>query len=105
VNAPLISNEQYSAGGATSVRGYLEAERLGDLGAALSLELYSPPLVSGERVPDLRLFGFMDAASLRVEDPLPEQDASFRLGSAGAGLRFGGFGGMTAEIDWARALR
>lgn len=104
-NTPLISNEQFSAGGATSVRGYLEAERLGDLGASLSLELQSPSFVSGERAKDLRLIGFYDAASLRLEDPLPDQDASSRLASAGVGLRFGGFGGLGVEVDWARVLR
>jgi hemolysin activation/secretion protein len=103
-NSPLISNEQFSAGGATSVRGYLEAERLGDLGATLSLELHSPSLVNGRRVQDLRLFGFYDAGELRVEDPLPSQEDNFRLRSAGAGLRFGGLGGLAAELDWARPL-
>jgi hemolysin activation/secretion protein len=104
-NAPLISNEQFSAGGATSVRGYLEAERLGDSGATLSLELHSPSLLKGTRIDDFHLFGFVDAGTLRIEDPLPEQESLFRLGSAGVGLRFGGFGGLNAEVDWARVLR
>jgi hemolysin activation/secretion protein len=104
-NAPLISNEQFSAGGATSVRGYLEAERLGDLGATLNLELHSPSFLKTQHVSDLHVFGFFDAASLRIEDPLPDQGSTFRLGSAGAGLRFAGFGGMSAEVDWARVLR
>ena len=104
-NAPLISNEQFTAGGATSVRGYLEAERLGDLGGSMSLELYTPSLVKGRRVEDLRLFGFYDLASLRIVEALPSQDPSFRLASAGVGLRFSGLGGLRAELDWARALR
>jgi hemolysin activation/secretion protein len=103
-NVPLISNEQFTAGGATSVRGYLEAERLGDLGATLSLELHAPSLVNGPRVDDLRFFGFFDTGALRVEEPLPSQEASFRLRSAGAGLRFLGLGGLAAELDWARPL-
>jgi hemolysin activation/secretion protein len=104
-NAPLISNEQFSAGGAASVRGYLDAERLGDTGAAWGLELHSPSLATGPRVGDLRVFGFYDAALLRIEDPLPSQDDRFKLESAGAGLRFSGFSGLTLELDWARALR
>jgi hemolysin activation/secretion protein len=103
--SPLISNEQFSAGGASSVRGYLEAERLGDLGASLSLELHSPSLVKASRVDDLRVFGFYDVASLRLEDPLPSQADTFRLESAGVGLRFSGFSGLALELDWARALR
>ena len=39
---PLISNEQFSAGGASSVRGYLEAERLGDIGLFANIEVRSP---------------------------------------------------------------
>jgi hemolysin activation/secretion protein len=104
-NAPLISNEQFTAGGAASVRGYLEAERLGDRGASMSLEFHSPPLVSGPRVKDLHLFVFYDAAFLAIEDPLPGQDDRFRLSSTGVGLRFSGLGGLSAELDWAKALR
>jgi hemolysin activation/secretion protein len=104
-NAALISNEQFSAGGATSVRGYLEAERFGDFGASVSLEFHSPSLVNGPRIDELRVFGFYDAASLRLEDPLPQQEDTFRLESAGAGLRFAGLSGLTLELDWARALR
>jgi hemolysin activation/secretion protein len=104
-NTPLISNEQFTAGGATSVRGYLEAERLGDLGANLSLELHSPSLVKSDHISDLHFFGFIDAASLRLEDPLPGQDRANRLDSAGAGFRFVGYNGLKADIDWARVLR
>ncbi len=39
---PVISNEQMSAGGVRSVRGYLEAESLGDIGWRSSLELHAP---------------------------------------------------------------
>jgi len=104
-NAPLISNEQFSAGGATSVRGYLEAERLGDFGATLSLELHSPSLLMGSRIDNLSLFGFFDAASLRLLEPLPSQDPRHRLESIGAGVRFSGFAGLEIDLDWARVLR
>ena len=118
-NSPLISNEQFTAGGASTVRGYLEAERLGDLGGALTLEFQSPSLVKGSHVEELRLLTFVDTASLWTRDPLPSQESRFRLASAGAvttgqrqdysgavaGLRFKGFGGMSAEVDWARVLR
>ena len=50
------------------------------------------------------LFAFFDVASLRLEEPLPGQDGSGRLRSAGAGLRFAGLGGLAAELDWARPL-
>jgi hemolysin activation/secretion protein len=102
---PLISNEQFSAGGAMSVRGYLEAERLGDLGANLSLELHSPSLVKSDHISDLHFLGFIDAASLRIEDALPGQESVNRLESAGVGFRFEGYHGLKADLDWARVLR
>lgn len=102
---PLVSNEQFTAGGATSVRGYLEAERLGDSGASFSVELRSPSLLkAGGKVQDFRVLGFFDAASLSIVDPLPDQEARFRLQSAGAGFRFSGLAGLEAELDWARPL-
>jgi len=104
-NTPLISNEQYIAGGMTTVRGYLEAEELGDLGADMSVELHSPSLIKSTRIIDLHFFGFFDYATLRLNEPLPGQDATSRISSAGLGFRFTGLGGLVADIDWARALR
>src|SRR5262249_48792438 len=40
----IISNEQFSIAGARGVRGYLEAEVLGDTGIKTSLELVFPSL-------------------------------------------------------------
>jgi hemolysin activation/secretion protein len=104
-STPLISNEQYIAGGMTTVRGYLEAEELGDLGADISVELHSPSLLKTKRVADLHFFGFFDYATLRLNDPLPGQDPASRISSTGVGFRFAGLGGLSADIDWARALR
>jgi hemolysin activation/secretion protein len=104
-NTPLISNEQYTAGGMTTVRGYLEAEELGDLGADISVELHSASLIKSTRINDLHFFGFFDYATLRLEDALPGQDPASRIGSAGLGFRFTGFGGLVADVDWTRALR
>jgi hemolysin activation/secretion protein len=104
-NMPLISNEQFSIGGVSSVRGYLEAERLGDLGANLNLELHSPPLSKAARVQDWRVFGFVDMGAVSIVEPLPDQDGRQRVASAGAGMIFLGLGGLDAELEWARALR
>ena len=104
-NSPLISNEQYIAGGMTTVRGYLEAEELGDLGADISVELHSPSLIKGSRINDLHFFGFFDYATLRLVDALPGQDPASRISSAGVGFRVSGLGGLNADVDWARALR
>jgi hemolysin activation/secretion protein len=85
----LVPNEQFNAGGAESVRGYLEAEILGDSGAALQLELRSPSFASAisPRVNELRVHLFADAAAASLNQPLPEQRRSYGLSSIGIGLR------------------
>jgi hemolysin activation/secretion protein len=84
---PLISNEQFSAGGLDSVRGYLESEALGDSGWDASVELRSPSLLGNiEFIDDLQLYGFVDGAHMRLRQTLPDQQAAYSLGSTGLGL-------------------
>jgi hemolysin activation/secretion protein len=87
---PLVSSEQFSAGGLNSVRGYLQSEAIGDDGVFGSLELHSPSLAPllGKYVDDLRFYGFTDGAALWVIDALHEQTSFFDLYSTGLGLRF-----------------
>ena len=102
----LISNEQFSFGGATTVRGYLESQQFADDGYAAQLELFSPDW--SKRVPGLssaRVLTFMDAGSGRVQDAEPEQDDDFFLWSAGFGLRAALWGSLNASLDWAWPLR
>jgi hemolysin activation/secretion protein len=93
---PLISNEQFAAGGVDSVRGYLESEVLADRGVRARLEVRTPRWHA--EVKDQSFFDqvtgavFYDAASLRVIEPLPGQRDGFTLASAGLGLRFRLFG-------------
>jgi hemolysin activation/secretion protein len=90
---PLISNEQFGAGGVQNVRGYHEGELFGDLGWRENLELKTPPHVvglaygnnlgSGKLV--IRGTFFMDYARVMLLDPQgrpPHQD----LWSAGFGV-------------------
>lgn len=102
---PLISNEQMNAGGIESVRGYFEAEQLGDYGLQTSLELQSPnvgPRLT-ERVQTVYGYVFTDWAGLRLHDPLPDQDGSFGLWSGGLGMRFAGLG-MLGSLNWAHVF-
>jgi hemolysin activation/secretion protein len=85
-NQPLISQEQVTGGGLGTVRGYLEAEVVGDNGLFGSLELRSPSFVSKSRG-DLRVFAFYDAGWITVIDPLPGQANHFDLASYGVGGR------------------
>jgi hemolysin activation/secretion protein len=103
---PLISNEQIAAGGADSVRGYLDAEQLGDFGMTGRIELSSPPFLR-ERLNGGRLqaFAFYDGARLGLIDALPGQDDRWVLSSAGLGLRLAGWHGFRATAALARPLR
>ena len=105
---PLISNEQYSAGGMESVRGYKENEVMGDHAFHGTLELSAPNLreVFGlkgnvEIVP----YGFYDYAWLMLKDVLEGQDKYTEIDGAGVGVR----GKLTKHIsfrmDWATALK
>jgi len=100
---PLISNEQFSIGGVDSVRGYLEAEALGDVGMSGSLEWHTPPFNAylGDWLQDSYFLVFTDAGFINLIDPLPGQTDWVDLYSAGVGLRVTAFGGLIAALDWA----
>jgi hemolysin activation/secretion protein len=103
-DGPLVSSEQLSVGGLDTVRGYLESEVLGDNGIVGNLEVRSPDVGSllQKQVKDetgqgaarfntfneVRLFGFADAGTVTVLDPLPEQQAKFDVWSYGIGTKF-----------------
>ena len=105
-SGPLFNTEEFSAGGADSVRGYTESELLGDNGIRGSLELRTPQLLARrfEKVDESYFFLFTDAAKLTILQPLPNQEASFSIASAGVGLRFKG-GGFAVALDGARILK
>lgn len=88
-DASLVTNEQFSLGGMSSVRGYYVSEAVGDDGFVTSFELRSPSLapVLGSFVDDLRVFAFGDAGYARIRAPLASQTDLFRLSSTGGGLR------------------
>jgi len=88
-NDPLIDSEQFSGGGLTTVRGYLESEVLGDNAILGTLELRSPSLSTwlGKKVNDWRFYVFGDAGMVTLNDALPEQQDRFDLASYGIGTR------------------
>ena len=101
---PLISNEQFLAGGMDSVRGYLEGEAAGDYGWRLRTEVKTPSLLASDALA-LRAVGFLDAAALGLQDALPGQTDSHRLLGGGFGLRFIAAKRFELNVDWGRALR
>ncbi len=105
-NTPLISNEQFSAGGPQTVRGYHQTQQLGDDGINLSFELQSPQLKqkNWQFAQNLRLHGFFDYAYLWIEHPLAPSPSHYRLAGTGAGLRLQFFKHWLGELDWAYPL-
>jgi len=86
---PLISNEQFGAGGVNSVRGYHEGEVFGDTGWHASLEQETPPFVVGTvygHTPlTLRGTAYMDFADTFLLDPQgrPSHTALWSVGIGG----------------------
>jgi hemolysin activation/secretion protein len=101
---PLVSNEQFVAGGADSVRGYLESEAAGDDGVRGMLELHSPSFgaMLSANVDDAHVLGFIEGAALHVTDALPSQKSSYSLSSAGLGLRLKAWrkASLAADVAW-----
>jgi hemolysin activation/secretion protein len=103
-DSPLISNEQFSAGGMLSVRGYHEVEVLGDDGVNGNLEFYSPnigELAGWEWMDELRFMAFTDGAHLWVDDALPGTPSEYHIASAGLGLRTQIWRHLQGEFYWA----
>lgn len=96
--APLISNEQFALGGLSSVRGYREAEALGDSGFRVSGELTRqiPLSFLGDWTSAIqwRVGGFAEAGVAWINDPLPGERSNFSLSSVG----------LTSRIDVADVL-
>jgi hemolysin activation/secretion protein len=99
---PLVSPEQFTVGGVDSVRGYLEVQAAGDFGAAGSVEVRSPSLLTwfGAGPPnEWRFFAFADAGWTAIWQALPAQTAGFTLYSAGGGTRARLFGHLSGTLQ------
>ena len=104
---PLIDNEQYTAGGMESVRGYMESEAAGDNSLHGTLEVVFPDPLDKLKIGrwfQASPYLFYDFAGLRIKDPLPGQQSSIRLDGAGAGVRGSITKNAEYELDWAMAM-
>lgn len=105
-DSPLISNEQYSAGGASSVRGYFESQQQGDNGALLNLEYYTPSFhPESGYLTEAKVVAFLDGAYLQVRSALPGQDVRSQLFGAGLGVRLKSGEAFNLVCDVASALK
>jgi hemolysin activation/secretion protein len=110
----IISNEQFSVAGADGVRGYREAETLGDIGYKSSLELRTPawqPQHSSAQAfvfADYGLSGRLNP--LREQDPRTNEPGAYlekraqALGSLGVGLNFTLLQFLSGDLTWAYPL-
>lgn len=104
---PLIGNEQFSAGGQFSVRGYLTSQELGDEGYVANFEVVSPDwseVFDDNFVSSLRVIGFLDYAKLHNRGVLPGERANISIAGTGLGVRLGLFDHYFLDVDLARAL-
>jgi hemolysin activation/secretion protein len=100
-NEPLISNEQFGAGGVNSVRGYHEGEVFGDDGWHVSLEEQTPPqiigTVYGSTPLTVRGSIYMDYADVYLIDPEGRQGSTPLWGT---GLGFTVSAGSHWQSQW-----
>lgn len=117
-DAPLISNEQISAGGNNSVRGYYESQAMGDRGLGISVEAFSPELFSRVKyMSDLTLSTFVEGMEVVTLIPLPgegdDRDIASIIGakestslySSGIGLSLSLFKDINLKMDIAYPLK
>jgi hemolysin activation/secretion protein len=104
---PLISNEQYIAGGMESVRGYKENEEAGDDAVHGTIEISAPNLAKIFKKEDwftLIPYLFFDGAYLNTQDPLPGQAGHAKMTGTGAGIHGLALDGLEYEVVWGLAL-
>lgn len=94
--SPLLIPEQYALGGPDSVRGYEQAEFLGDAGYFLSAELRVP---IGKADSDFQGTFFVDHGSVFLLQALPGERSSVSLTGVGAGLRARLWGNTFGRLD------
>jgi hemolysin activation/secretion protein len=100
----LIPGEQFGAGGATSVRGFLEREISNDSGLGVNLEAYTPNLCQRAGW-NCRLLGFYDNAYVKRNHELAGELTSTSLSSAGVGARFVLSTYVNLQLDYGHVLR
>ena len=105
-NDPLVSSEQFGLGGVDSVRGYLEAETLGDYGFTLQSEFRGPDLHKYIRGPvrSWRFHLFADTGVINLRDALAGTRSSNGLSSVGVGTRVNLWGYLNGAVQDAQTL-
>ncbi len=101
----LIPGEQFGAGGASSVRGFIEREISNDSGVGVNLEAYTPNLCRSHANWNCRLLGFYDSAYVSRNHAQPGELTSTTIASAGLGMRFLLSTYVNLQLDFGHVLR
>jgi hemolysin activation/secretion protein len=99
---PLLSSDQFSIGGADSVRGYYQSEQSGDDGERTTFELYTPPMVLHGAT--TKFLVFYDNGIVHEQQALSGETADMRLASYGLGLRSQFGKNLSGSLDAAHTL-
>ena len=100
---PLLSLEQFTLGGANTVRGYRENQMVRDRGVYSGIELRLPVLFSKTGAPLLQLAPFFDfGAGWNVAGGTPSPKT---ISSAGMGVLFNPVKYVQAQLYWGYAFR
>ena len=84
----LVSNEQMSAGGVNSVRGYYESQISGDYGGITGIQVSTPNLApTTDWLNDSRALAYLEGAYLAKKDSGIDEDDSVGISSIGLGWR------------------
>ena len=103
-NDALIPGEQFGAGGATSVRGFQEREISNDSGAVGNLEVYTPPLCSGNQW-QCKMLAFYDHGYITRNHALPGEITSMSISSIGVGVRMQFQKNVDLQMDYGHVLQ
>ncbi len=94
----LIAGEQFGIGGSGSVRGAGERVLSGDKGMQMNLEVWMPATKNP------RLFGFFDAGTVSLVEPVPGTDDKQSISSAGFGVQWLWKQNLSVNATWGKVL-
>lgn len=110
-DTPLVSNEQFSAGGIGSVKAYYESQVSGDAGVSGGLTLTTPNLAAWAKktlgrdvVKKLNTLAYLEGAYVSNQDSGIQEDSSKGISGWGLGLRSEFIKGIKINMDLAQAL-
>lgn len=100
---PLLSGEEFGAGGARVGRGYDPSAITGEHGLAAALELRHDWAFEDSFITSLQLYGFYDTAKVWNKQT-GTSDLKQSLSSTGAGMRLGFDQGLSVGVEYAQPL-